>query len=914
METRAAAMLEDAIDQALAGSDLGQAEALAARYRALASDAPLRWRAGYLAAQVALAAGRLGQAAQHLVGLLPPPEDLPGALRCRVWLLSAETLVRLHRSDEARHHLGRAQQFEESLRQNPRLRLRELRIRLWLGEWPNLMSLISECISTFSDEEDYANLALLFCAAAWACEGAGDLDQAEDYLRQAEGFSQRLGADSIRADVLIQLGRLKHLRGYLQGALDDYGAAEASGPAAPQRPDLHLRRLLVCLELNQHGAARAQWERALAGGTVDDLPDEVRGLAEMAGAVLHGTVSPEASAEVRAYQAARRGDAEEARRLYAEALKDAPAPTRHARLALALGMLALAAEDRQEAERWLAQAEEIARRRDLPEVLWRALVARGRVAAEFEGDEERARGLFEEAVLVSEEQARRLRHGIDAAAHHLHRAGVLRELLRSACRRGDAAAVFRCQELDRGRLLWELWQAAPRRPAAPAGSALAVVEDQLAAAEREIEARRGDGDADLLRRRQELLLRRDRLLDEYLRDRSRRGDTALPPLPGLADLQAALPADAVYVAPAFVEDELHLLAARRDGTPQVVKVAGPPALLREQLEGLRHCVAAQLGRYRRGFPVGPPERAELDGRLEEIGHGGLGNALGQILAGGRTRLVWTPDGELHGFPVHALRRGGRYLAEDQEISLTFGGALLVHQARTPHRRRGRALVVAEVPEVLPCAGREGEGVAATFFRGRLLQGAQATRAALQRHLPSAGVLHLACHAFFDLEHPLAACIRLPSGETWKALEWLDEPLAGLPLATLSACRSAEVGPLVGREVFGLVTGLLGSGVRAVVAGLWPVADREALPLMWNFYRRRMTHDLGTAFTLAQREALARPDSSPLFWAAFALFGDPLSLPAPPRWRRWWARRRQRQHAERFVLEANPQGACSCPTT
>src|SRR5262249_42760475 len=160
-------------------------------------------------------------------------------------------------------------------------------------------------------------------------------------------------------------------------------------------------------------------------------------------------------------------------------------------------------------------------------------------------------------------------------------------------------------------------------------------------------------------------------------------------------------------------------------------------------------------------------------------------------------------------------RRGRYLVEHHEVVYTFGGALFVHQAgrRYPWRWHGdRALVVTEATAVLPAAAREGEGVAASFGRSRTLQGARATRAAIHRHLSRVRLVHFACHAYFDAEHPLAACIGLPSGETWRALEWLEEAVDGLPLVTLSACRSAAVAPLVGREVFGLVTGLLGSGV------------------------------------------------------------------------------------------------------
>src|SRR5262249_16131771 len=156
--------------------------------------------------------------------------------------------------------------------------------------------------------------------------------------------------------------------------------------------------------------------------------------------------------------------------------------------------------------------------------------------------------------------------------------------------------------------------------------------------------------------------------------------------------------------------------------------------------------------------------------------------------------------------------------------------------------------------------------------------------------------HFACHAHFDAERPLAAYLALPSGERLRAVECLDEPVDGLPLATLSACRSAEVAPLFGREVFGLVSGLLGGGVRAVLAGLWPGADREVVPLMWRFYRERLTSDLATALAQVQRALLADPGSSPLFWAPFALYGDAAALPAPGRGWRWLARWRQRRHA------------------
>jgi CHAT domain-containing protein len=208
--------------------------------------------------------------------------------------------------------------------------------------------------------------------------------------------------------------------------------------------------------------------------------------------------------------------------------------------------------------------------------------------------------------------------------------------------------------------------------------------------------------------------------------------------------------------------------------------------------------------------------------------------------------------------------------------------------------------MSEAEGVLRFARDEAERVSAALRRPIRLDGPQATRDALNRGLKQARVAHFACHAYFQPEHPLSACIGLPSGERWDALEWLDGPAEGLPLAALSACRSAEVAPLVGEEVFGLVTAVLSAGVRAVLAGAWPVPDHPAtVELMSVFYRKRLTADLATALALAQRAVLSRPDCSPLAWAVFGLYGDATALPAPPWWLRWWRTRQERRHAERF---------------
>jgi hypothetical protein len=911
---------ETDIDAALDREEFDRAEALAVRYQAAAGrldamdDLPRSpgFRAAYLAGQVALAAGRLGLAVDRLMPLLALADRLPDALAGRVRLFAAEALARLKRAGEAQALLDLVP--GSLLRQQPLLNLRALRIRLWLGEVQRLGDDLARCKRTLEERGETANLTLLVCEEGRAWEALGETAKARRCWQESERLGRALDTGSIRADVLLQMARQDHFQGHLGSALNRYDLALACAAEGAQTLELHLRRLLVLLDVNQWDQARAVAELLLQDQSPEQFPEELRPLMALIRSLLFGDGAEEENGELQGYQAAHRSDLTEARSRYREALASAHSPERQARLALALGLLACAHGDRADAQAWLLQAEERARSLDMPEVLGRTLRARGEMAAEQDGDDDQARALWEEAAQLAEEQAGQFAHASDAAAYRGERGSVVRHLLRSACRRGDPAGVFRYQELERGRLLLDLLgTAAPRsgRSAFFHSPDLTDLENQIAACDQDLQSlpplpETRDRQRAALRRREALQQRRDRLLEDFLRDRSRRESAVLPPLPELADLQQALPAGTLYVAPVVVEEELYFLVVSKAEPARVLRGAGPVKQLLDALDGWRGCLAGQLARYRSGLPMGPPERAELDARLERLGRGPLGEVLHRALATAcprPIRLLWVPDGPLHGFPVHAVRHDGRYLIEELEVVWTFSGALVVYQARTRSRMSrwlGPALVVTETPEVLAEAAREGMGVAKSFVRHRILHGSAATREALHDGLARARLVHFACHAYFDSAHPLAARIGLPSTQALGALEWLEEPVRGLPLVTLSACRSAEVRALVGREVFGLVTGLLGGGVRAVLASLWPVADRETLPLMWHFYRARMTADLGTALAQAQRETRAPSDISPLFWAAFALFGDAEALPAPRGVWRWLARWRQRRHMRRFA--------------
>src|SRR5262249_23652245 len=148
---------------------------------------------------------------------------------------------------------------------------------------------------------------------------------------------------------------------------------------------------------------------------------------------------------------------------------------------------------------------------------------------------------------------------LERAAYRWQRGSVLRQLLRSACRRRDAEAVFRYQEMERGRLLLALLHSPAGGAWSPLGRPAQVeaLQHQIADAERALTAEtHPDRRREQLRRREGLLLELDREFEGLLRERGRVPTAVLPGLPDLADLRRRLPPRAVYVAPVLTDDEI----------------------------------------------------------------------------------------------------------------------------------------------------------------------------------------------------------------------------------------------------------------------------------------------------------------------------------------------------------------------
>jgi len=242
---------------------------------------------------------------------------------------------------------------------------------------------------------------------------------------------------------------------------------------------------------------------------------------------------------------------------------------------------------------------------------------------------------------------------------------------------------------------------------------------------------------------------------------------------------------------------------------------------------------------------------------------------------GIERLILAPAGNGHLLPWSVLmERVGWRTSADQPLPLVTLPALgvLSRLRRRPQAHIGPALVVGNPTGDLPYAEDEAKEVAVRFGTSPLLGGA-ATKEAVLSRLAEASLIHLATHAFFDLNNPLESGIVL-ANSILTAREVLQHRLHA-DLLVLSACESGQVSSLGGEELAGLSQAFLQAGVRSLLVSLWRVNDLVTAALMQAFYTARQA---GADKALALRQAMTQIQQDPrwthpYYWGAFVLMGD-----------------------------------------
>lgn len=288
----------------------------------------------------------------------------------------------------------------------------------------------------------------------------------------------------------------------------------------------------------------------------------------------------------------------------------------------------------------------------------------------------------------------------------------------------------------------------------------------------------------------------------------------------------------------------------------------------------------------------------------------------RTLARGREpRLVFIPDGAMHGLPFSALRDSGtkRFLVQDAIVSNAASATLymfsLRRDAALSHARTARALLLGDPAfdmqlvfarglERLPGAKREVEQIRQFYEPNvEVLLDVKATVPEFLKYAPESMIVHVAGHAIVNPRSPFRSLLLLArSGRNDGALE-ARELLTRLTLdrtklVVLSSCSSAGGLPVGPEGVGPLVRPLMTAGAPAVIGSLWNVGDATAEDLLVSFHRHyRQGSDAAGALRAAQLELLGSDNPglrSVIAWAPFQVigyasspFGSPVHKGEPP---------------------------------
>jgi CHAT domain-containing protein len=363
------------------------------------------------------------------------------------------------------------------------------------------------------------------------------------------------------------------------------------------------------------------------------------------------------------------------------------------------------------------------------------------------------------------------------------------------------------------------------------------------------------------------------------------------------------------------DEELFIWAVSADGRVQVRRVPVLQSRLRELIretvpfsEKASETTQAIVTRgesivsIRTARPVA--WRALYDLLIQPI-RDALPNAPGAL-------LTIVPQGPLLNLSFAALQNArGRYLLEDYALHYAPAGAVLQYTApkKRADARTGPMLVVADpaLPTLtkldrqlprLPGARGEAAQIARLVPASRLtvLQDGAATESGARDLVSNQAVLHFATHAIVSDDDPFASFLALgPStgGSTSDGLLTSQE-VYGLDLnadlVVLSACRSAG-GSVTGDGISAFARAFIYAGTASLVASLWDVADEPTNRLLPDFYRSwlggasksralrgaqlRLLRDLRAGrVTINTPAGIVSIPEHPVFWAGFALFGEP----------------------------------------
>ncbi len=242
-----------------------------------------------------------------------------------------------------------------------------------------------------------------------------------------------------------------------------------------------------------------------------------------------------------------------------------------------------------------------------------------------------------------------------------------------------------------------------------------------------------------------------------------------------------------------------------------------------------------------------------------------------------------PHGHLHYVSFASLTDGKAYLFEKYPLFYSPSASVLQYTfARKNSKKSGEVRVLAMGnPDLgdfnydLPLAEMEANAIKWNFPKIDILTRERAKESWIRDHIGEYQIIHIASHGEFDPINPLFSSLKLTKDTTQDGSLEVNEVFSlkiNADLVTLSGCQTGLGELSGGDDVVGLNRAFIYAGTHALLSSLWRVSDISTAILTKHFYRNYVSEN--KAESLRKAQALVKLFyPHPSYWAAFNLTGD-----------------------------------------